>query len=70
MLSLRKMFSKGLANEHDQEGIFLAYGSNIAGGKSVDDISIQDICPTIFHLLGCSVPGYMDGGVIEEIFRI
>ena len=29
----------------------------------------MDIAPTVFHLLGCGVPKYMNGRVLTELFK-
>lgn len=65
--------SKGLAvrtGAHRPEGIFLAYGSDIRSGSLLEQpIHTWDITPTILHMLSMSIPSYMDGKVITEIFK-
>jgi len=52
---------------HRLEGMLLAWGSQIAGSEWVRDARIEDIAPTILHLLGCQVPPDMDGRVLTGL---
>lgn len=54
---------------HKKEGIFIAYGSDISRGATVEGAKIYDIAPTILHMFGLPVPADMDGRVLTEIFR-
>jgi len=64
--------SKGLSvrtGSHRPEGIFLAYGSDIRSNSRLSEPAhTWDITPTILHMLGLSIPPYVDGRVITEIF--
>ncbi|MCD6514426.1 MAG: hypothetical protein J7L07_05840 [Candidatus Odinarchaeota archaeon] len=35
----------------------------------MNEISIFDVAPTIFHLFGLPIPSTMDGRVLTEIFK-
>jgi predicted AlkP superfamily phosphohydrolase/phosphomutase len=65
--------SKGLTirtGSHRPEGIFLAYGSDIKSNTILEQpVHTWDITPTILHMLGLPVPGYMDGKAITGIFK-
>ncbi len=55
---------------HRPEGIFVAYGTNISSGVALNDIiRTWDIAPTVLHMLGLSIPSYMDGHVIKSILK-
>lgn len=54
---------------HQMEGIVLCAGPAIAGGVDPHNgLRIEDIAPTVVHLLGVDVPGDMDGRVLSELF--
>lgn len=55
---------------HDLNGILLVKGSNIIKNKYDIQADIIDLAPTILGILGLSVPQYMDGRVLNEIFAI
>lgn len=52
---------------HKRDGIFMAYGPEIARSRLKADII--DIAPTILHLFGSQIPKEMDGRVLKEIFK-
>jgi len=54
---------------HEQEGIFVAYGSDIREGKEVKRAKIVDLAPTILHVMGVPLPKDVDGRVLREIFK-
>jgi predicted AlkP superfamily phosphohydrolase/phosphomutase len=54
---------------HHVNGIFIADGPEINNGVQVEGARIIDLSPTILYLLGVSVPGDMDGRIMEEIIR-
>ncbi len=55
---------------HRPEGIFMAYGPNINKNEKLNvKINTWDISPTIIHLVGLSIPNYMDGQIIKNIFK-
>ena len=52
------------------QGIFVAYGPDIKEEYTLNrDIRTWDIAPTILRLLGLPIPRFMDGNIIESIFR-
>jgi hypothetical protein len=57
------------SSEHEREGILIMWGPEIRRGHRIEDRHIVDIAPTVLHLCGLPVPGYMDGVVIEEAFE-
>lgn len=52
---------------HRLEGICIAAGPHIEEGQ-LPPKDIQDLAPTILHLMGCAIPIYMDGKPIAELF--
>lgn len=53
---------------HHIEGIFIASGPEIVhNAVALPDLKIEDIAPTVLHLMGLPVPEDMDGRVITEI---
>jgi predicted AlkP superfamily phosphohydrolase/phosphomutase len=54
---------------HRMEGIFAARGARIAHHtQPLPGLDIEDITPTVLHLMGLPVPTDMDGRVLSEIF--
>jgi predicted AlkP superfamily phosphohydrolase/phosphomutase len=53
---------------HDEKGIFLAMGPDIAAGVNLDDARLIDLPPTILHAMELPVPSDMDGRVLSGIF--
>lgn len=53
---------------HRPEGIFLAWGPDIAAGATVEGASVVDVAPTVLHGSGEAVPDLMDGRVLDEVF--
>lgn len=54
---------------HAMEGIFIAYGKNIAKDRKIDKVEITDIAPTVLYTMGVSIPKDMDGKVLLDIFN-
>jgi predicted AlkP superfamily phosphohydrolase/phosphomutase len=57
-----------LVADHKPEGIFLAWGDDIAAGVTPEDATVFDFAPTVLHGLGEPVPDDADGRVLSEIF--
>jgi predicted AlkP superfamily phosphohydrolase/phosphomutase len=53
---------------HRLEGIIIAAGPDIQANEHMAPKEIQDLTPTLMHLMQCPVPRIMDGRVIESIF--
>ncbi|MEW6455243.1 MAG: alkaline phosphatase family protein [Acidobacteriota bacterium] len=62
---------KEISSYHDEapEGIVFFYGNGISKGKSMDSVSLVDLAPTIFYMLGLPVANDMDGIVINSILE-
>ncbi len=53
---------------HRMEGIFAVRGPEIARqAKPLPNLDIEDVAPTVLHLMGLPVPDDMDGRVLTEI---
>jgi predicted AlkP superfamily phosphohydrolase/phosphomutase len=55
----------GLEGRHERQGVFVAHGPRL-GQRSPEGACIEDIAPTVLHLLGLPVPEDMDGRVLVE----
>lgn len=51
-----------------RNGIFIAYGSEIAEGKKINSLNLYDIMPTILFMYDMAIPRGVDGNVLREIF--
>jgi predicted AlkP superfamily phosphohydrolase/phosphomutase len=56
-----------LVADHKPEGIFLAWGDDVAPGTTVES-TVFDFTPTVLHGLGEPIPHDADGRVLSEIF--
>jgi predicted AlkP superfamily phosphohydrolase/phosphomutase len=56
------------SGNHRPEGIFIAAGPQVRRGGAVEGARLQDLAPTVLHLLGVAVPADMDGRVLREMF--
>ncbi|MBK7199720.1 alkaline phosphatase family protein [Candidatus Amarolinea dominans] len=53
---------------HQPDGIFLAWGPDIAAQRLGPELGLADLTPTILYSLGLPVPQGLDGRVVREIF--
>lgn len=53
--------------DNKQEGIFLAYGKDMATNTQID-LSILDLAPSILHYFGVDIPENMDGKIYKEVY--
>jgi predicted AlkP superfamily phosphohydrolase/phosphomutase len=56
------------SGDHDENGIFIAWGQHINSSAELSPAKIQDMAPTILYTMGCPVPADMDGDVLLDIF--
>ncbi len=63
------LFDEEVENKHGKMGIFLATGPDFEDNASVDGLMMQDITPTLLHLLGLAVPEDCDGQVAHALFK-
>jgi len=54
---------------HRENGIFIAYGLDIAKGREIYNAELIDITPTILYIMGIPIPDDMDGKVLKDIFE-
>lgn len=57
-----------LQGTHEINGIFIAAGPEIKQKYQVSEIHIQDLAPTILHLMQVSIPKDVDGKVKKVLF--
>jgi len=62
---LTRMLDAPYKSCHLMNGIFIAYGPDIAKGRKISGAQIYDIAPTILHMFGLPVPNDMDGKVLN-----
>ena len=54
---------------HHMDGIIVCTGPAIAPrAQACTDLEIEDVAPTVLHLMGLGVPSDMDGRVLTEMF--
>ncbi|WP_101298324.1 alkaline phosphatase family protein [Halegenticoccus soli] len=57
-----------LEASHRPEGIFLAWGPDVAPGVELDGATVVDVAPTVLHAAGEPIPEDADGRVLTELF--
>jgi predicted AlkP superfamily phosphohydrolase/phosphomutase len=69
-LGLPQLFynRKELSGTHSPEGMFIAWGPHISGGR-MEGLRIVDVAPTAMYAMGLSVPVAMEGQVRTELFN-
>lgn len=56
---------------HQIDGIIIASGSQIGSADvALSGMNIEDVAPTILHVMGVDVPADMDGRVMNELFAL
>jgi predicted AlkP superfamily phosphohydrolase/phosphomutase len=60
---------RGDSGSHRRHGILVAWGKDIQPRAPLRDARIEDIAPTVLHILGQSIPNYMDGRVLVEALQ-
>ena len=60
---------QSISGYHTMTGILVAAGPSFRVGPSpaLEPPALQDIAPTVLHLLGLPVPQDMDGRVLQEL---
>jgi len=56
-----------LEGNHRPEGILVMRGPGVAPGERVEGVRIEDVAPTVLHLLGEPVPEDYDGRVLAAL---
>ncbi|MBI3950168.1 MAG: alkaline phosphatase family protein [Acidobacteria bacterium] len=59
----------GWSGTHRSEGILILSGPGVRHGYKLEPSRIEDIAPTMLHLMGLAVPDYMDGRVVTDAFE-
>ena len=60
--------STAVVASHRPEGLFLAWGPDVAAGSTPRDASLVDVAPTVLHSVGEEIPERTDGRVLTELF--
>jgi predicted AlkP superfamily phosphohydrolase/phosphomutase len=58
----------GMNGSHRQFGLLGLWGSGVASGKVIS-AGMEDIAPTLLHLMGEPIPGHMDGRLLSEALQ-
>lgn len=69
LLRSAEAFEATPVNYHTRDGIFLAWGPDVAAGTVLSDPEIVDLAPTMLHLMGLPIPGDMDGTVLQTLLK-
>ena len=56
------------SGNHRMEGVIFMVGDGIAEGRHLSNAHILDVAPTVLHLMGHSIPPYMEGHVLTDAF--
>ena len=67
-LHSKATFEDHISNKHDEYGILITYGADMAKHQTVADATIADITPTVLHQFGLDIPDYSDGRVLQNLF--
>jgi len=68
--ALRAVTTDDLGNGyHRREGMLIMRGPQVLENEIVTGARIEDLAPTVLHLLGLPVPEYMDGRVLTSALR-
>jgi predicted AlkP superfamily phosphohydrolase/phosphomutase len=59
-------FMHGLSGAHRPDGVLMLHGPSFAEGVELEGAQLQDLAPTILHLLEVPAPDDMDGRVLVE----
>ena len=51
------------------DGILLAYGPEVRKKQNLGAVRIEDIFPTILHVMGCTIPDHVNGNILMSIFE-
>jgi predicted AlkP superfamily phosphohydrolase/phosphomutase len=55
---------------HERDGVLLVAGKGIRQGRFAPGPALQDVVPTVLHLLGLPIPDDMDGRVLDELYSL
>ena len=58
--------SPAISAQHRMDGVLAVHGPGIRSGERLEDVRIEDVAPTVYHLLGMDVPDDLDGRVLES----
>ncbi len=57
------------SGRHEMEGIFVASGRAVEQGKTLKNITVQDVAPMVLYLMGSDIPDGLDGRVCLEAIK-
>jgi predicted AlkP superfamily phosphohydrolase/phosphomutase len=57
------------SGSHSPEGLFVFNGPAVRRGHRLEGAHIQDLAPTLMHIMGLPVASWMDGRVLASVFE-
>jgi predicted AlkP superfamily phosphohydrolase/phosphomutase len=66
-LSLEEL--SAYSGSHSPEGLFVFNGPGVRRGQRLEGAHIQDLAPTLMHVMGLPVASWMDGRVLATVFE-
>ncbi|MEI2689173.1 MAG: alkaline phosphatase family protein [Anaerolineae bacterium] len=57
------------SGSHSPTGLFVLHGPGVRRGHWQEGAHIQDLAPTLMHIMGLPVASWMDGQVLQELFE-
>lgn len=57
------------SGSHSPTGLFVLSGPGVRSGHWLDGAAIQDLAPTLLHVMGLPVASWMDGQVLQDLFE-
>ncbi len=56
------------SGSHSPTGLFVLNGPGLRRGQWLEGAHIQDLAPTLMHIMGLPVASWMDGRVLQDLF--
>jgi predicted AlkP superfamily phosphohydrolase/phosphomutase len=57
------------SGSHSPTGLFVFNGPGVRRSHWLEDAHIQDLAPTLMHVMGLPVASWMDGRVLQDLFE-
>jgi predicted AlkP superfamily phosphohydrolase/phosphomutase len=58
------------SGSHSPDGLFVFNGPGVRRGHWLEGAHIQDLAPTLMHIMGLPVASWMDGRVLLDLFEL
>ncbi len=60
---------RGISGTHRMNGIGMIWGEPVRPGSSLNNARLEDLAPSILHLMDLPIPAHMDGRPLLEAYR-